>query len=211
MKQAIHHQQQQLGFDAMLKTTDTVNKARRREQEDADLPGDMALAIPFMHELISVHHAAMLRGDRDATMQCRRDAIRLAQKLNGYEPGILADDDAPGRVLDRLTAAPVGTVPQWGQSGEFIIECAGMRVRICMEGFFGIGTCYLDYMNFTANAVEWDKPFLSETGYRSFYGCFGALEAGYSPDAYAAATIGSHVVNELKGKIPLIQPEYRPG
>lgn len=43
-----------------------------------------------------------------------------------------------------------------------------MRVRVRMDGFFGIGAEYLDYMNFSANAVEWNKPFLSETGYRSF-------------------------------------------
>lgn len=96
-------------------------------------------------------------------------------------------------MLARLTAAEPGTVPLWGQEGEFVIEVTGMRVRIEMDGMFGIGAGFSPWMNFSAHAVDWDKPFLSETGYRSFMGMHAALVPGFTPDAFAREVIAAHV------------------
>jgi hypothetical protein len=131
----------------------------------------------------------------------------LARKLSGFEPGILADENAPACVLDRGTAAPAGEVPLWGQSGTFEITHSGMRVRIEMDGMFGIGA--KPWPGFSAHAVEWDKPFLSETGYRSFLGLFGVLRADATPESFACRAIAMHVARELKGRLLTIRPEHR--
>lgn len=180
----------QLGFDSFLAEADTINKAAAFERTHGHLPGTMDEALPFYRDLTQKHHAAMLAADFDTVMALREEASKLALKLNGGEPGILASPDAPGCRLASLTAAPDGTFPLWGQAGRFTIEVNAMRVRIDMDGMFGIGARFMPWMNFSANAVDWDKPFLSETGYRSFMGLHAALVPGLTPDAFAREVIG---------------------
>ena len=48
--------------------------------------------------------------------------------------------DAPGCVLERPTRAEDGTVPLWGQTGSFEIVHGAMRVRIEMDGIFGLAS-----------------------------------------------------------------------
>ena len=38
--------------------------------------------------------------------------------------------DAPAYLLERETEAPEGTLPMWGQTGSFVIDVDGLRVRI---------------------------------------------------------------------------------
>ncbi|MCC6946413.1 MAG: hypothetical protein IT539_01465 [Bradyrhizobiaceae bacterium] len=200
----------QLGFEALLSDADAANSFRAQERECADLPGTMEEALPFYRALLERHHAAMLACDLDAAMVLREDAHRLARKLNNFEPGILASDNAPGRVLDRLTKAPEGTVPLWGQSGAFTIACDGMRVRIEMGGLFGIGASFSPCIGFTAHAVDWAKPFLSETGYRSFLGASAGLLPGWTPEESCRAVIAAYVRRELKGRLPFIRQKFAP-
>jgi hypothetical protein len=199
----------QLGFDALLKNAESANATRQIERECAHLPGTLEEALPFYRALIDRHHAAMLAGDAATAMALRGEADRLATKLNNYEAGILAGDDAPGNVLDRETRAPEGSVPLWGQSGSFEVACGNMRVRITMDGIFGIASNVYHWIGFSARAVELDKPFLSETGYRSFIAIGGALEPGFTPDSFAREVIAAHVKHALKGKLPAIRPEHR--
>ncbi|WP_222306422.1 hypothetical protein [Rhizobium leguminosarum] len=117
-------------------------------------------ALPLYRGIIDKHHAVMLAGDAEAALRLREEAHNLALRLNNGEPGILAGLDAPGCMLESLTAADDGIVPLWGQTGSFVIEVQGMRVRIEMDGIFGIGAQYSPWMNFSAHAVDWDKPFL---------------------------------------------------
>ena len=65
------------------------------------------------------------------------------------------------------------------------------------------------WLGFAAYAVEYDRPFLSETGYRSFVAIGGELEPGFTPDRFAAEVIGAHVRCELKGCLVTIEPRYR--
>ena len=168
----------------------------------------MPEAVPFFRGLIDRHHAAMLEGDMDAVSELRDEARLLAQKLNGYEPGILAGEDAPGNALDRLTRAAPGAVPLWGQSGQFEITLGGMRVAIGMDGIFGIGASHMAWLGFAAHAVDFEKPFISETGYRSFLGCGGALLPGYTPESFASEIVAAHIRHGLKGRLVAIKPEY---
>lgn len=195
----------QLGFDALLQDAEQANITRLQERESAHLPGMMPGAVPFFRALIARHHDAMLAGDGEAVRHLRDEAHLLAEKLNNFEPGILADENAPGIVLDHLTRAPDGAVPLWGQSGFFEVTCNGMRVAIDMDGIFGIGASHMAWLGFAAHAADLDKPFLSETGYRSFLGCGGALQPGFTPATFAAEIIAAYVRHELKGRLVAIK------
>ena len=60
--------------------------------------------------------------------------------------------------LGRLLAAAPGQVPLWGQHGGFVVTVGGCRVVIRSDG-----------LSLHASAFDWDKPFLSETGYLELY------------------------------------------
>ena len=196
----------QLAFDALLADTETANRARTERVAHAHLPGTTEAAVPYYRRLIETHHAAMLKGDAGEVACLRREALALAFKLNGFEAGILAHEDAPGYALARLTRAKEGTVPLWGQSGSFEIRWRAMRVRIEMEGLFGIGAAHTSWLGFAAHAVETTKPFLSDTGYRSFLGAGGEFVANHTPDSFATAVIETYVAKELKGRLRGIVP-----
>ncbi|SER58111.1 MT-A70 family methyltransferase [Rhizobium sp. NFR03] len=68
--------------------------------------------------------------------------------------------DASTWLKDAL-AAPDGDVPLFGQPGRFLIELFGCRVDFKYSGLFG-------YSGGDAHVVDLDKPFFSDTGYRSF-------------------------------------------
>lgn len=165
-------------------------------------------AIEKYRALIEQHHAAMLTADAELVKQLRDKACNLAARMNGGTSfGILADDDAPGCVLERETAAPAGTVPLWGQIGEFVITVDGMRVKIETEGMFSISSGMF-WLGFSAHAVDWNKPFISETGYRSFLGLLASPAPGMTPDTFTTEVIRTHVAKEMKGKLRRIDSEY---
>lgn len=204
-----HKSAEQLGFDALLTAADSDNRARENARAYAHLPGTMQEAVPFLRGLIDVHHMAMVEGRHAGALAIQEEAHRLAEKLNNYEPGIIADADSPGCMLDRATRAPKNTIPLWGQSGSFEIKVGAMRIRIAIDGMFGIGSCFCAWPGFSAHAIEHDKPFLSETGYRSFLGLHAELPPGQTPDSFARLIIETHIRHELKGKLLAIKPEYR--
>lgn len=199
----------QLGFDALMEKADAENVARRFDREAGHLPSSYDAAIPFYRGLIERHHAAMVAADIEETFRLREEAHRLALRLNGGKLGILADDDSPGNVLRRETAAPGNAVPLWGQEGDFLVITGTMRVRIVMNGMFGIAssTCY--WPGFGAYAVDQDRPFLSETGYRSFLGIHADPAPGFMTDEFALKAIEIYVAQDLKGKLRAIKPQYR--
>lgn len=198
--------QDQLGFDTLLSEADTSNRTRNEQKAYGHLPDRMEKAVPFLRDLIARHHIAMLEGDATKVATLRKEAGNLAYKLNNYDPGILADDDAPGCVLARLTRAEEGAPLFWGQAGSFEVVHKKMRVRIDMDGIYGIGATHMSWIGFSARAVDPSKPFLSDTGYRSFLGAGGGLRAGFTPEAFAAEIIAAHVEGELKGRLRQIVP-----
>jgi hypothetical protein len=185
------------GFDAMLE-----------EQRTAHIPSTMEEAIPYYCGLIEKHHAAMLAGDVEAALKIREEAHDLAYKVNGGDVAIKGGPEAPAYVLERATAAPAGTVPMWGQTGDFTITVGDMPVRIELDGMFGIGASLSPYPGFSAHAVDYRKPFLSETGYRSFIGCLAETAPGITPDVFAREMIQAYVNGECKGKLRKIERSY---
>lgn len=199
----------QLGFDALLRETENDNRLRKFLRETAHLPDTMEAGLPHYRMLIRHHHAAMLAANVDETMRLRREARLLARRLNDGDTGILAGPDAPGRVLDRESAAAPGAVPLWGQSGDFIITIGAMQVRIEIEGLFGIGSGFGYWPGFSAHAVVFDRPFLSETGYRSFLGVHADPAPDLTPDEFVCKVLGGYVARELKGRLLPIASRYR--
>lgn len=195
---------QQLGFDAMLSDAKTENHQRMRARETAHMPETMQEAVPFYRDLLERHHAAMLTADTEQVAELREEAHLLAELLNGGDPGILAHPEAPGYVLADQTAAPDGTVPIWGQKGRFTVTIDGMAVAIAMEGLFSVCS-HAHWLGFQARAVDPTKPFLSETGFRSFLGIYADPVRGVSPGAFAENVLRAYVQKELKGKLCMIK------
>lgn len=199
----------QLGFDTLLVDADTENRARKFERETAHLPDTMEEGLRFYRILLRQHHAAMLSAYVGETMRLREEARKLALRLNGGEPGILAHKDTPGHVLERETAAAPDKLPLWGQIGSYVIDVGDLKVHIELDGIFGIGSCAFYWPAFSARAVEFDRPFLSSTGYRSFLGVQVDPVPGLSPDAFTRRVIESFIANELKGRLVPIGRKYR--
>lgn len=194
----------QLGFDALLEDAETVNYRRAFERSTGHLPGTLSEAVPHFRALLATHHAAMFAADVGETMRLREEAYLLAQRLNRGDPGIMAEPDAPGCILRRETAAAPDCVPLWGQQGSFIVTVSGARVRIEMDGIFGIGSSVSYWPGFAAHVVDAGRPFISETGYRSFLGIHADPAPDMTPDAFAAETLAAYVAKELKGRLVLV-------
>ncbi|NEV75910.1 hypothetical protein DYI24_02475 [Rhodopseudomonas sp. BR0C11] len=200
---------EQLGFGELLAEAERQNDHQQQRREAAHLPDTLEKAVPYMRGLIDRHHAAMLEADEAKAMALRAEADLLANKLNAFEPGILAGPDAPGCILDRETRAREDEVPLWGQSGCFEITVLDMRARIELEGIFGIASSVVAWLGFAAHAVDRDKPFISQTGYRSFLGLSGDLVPNLTPDEFVRNVITAHIIRDLKGKLVPIKPNHR--
>jgi len=198
----------QLGFGDLLAEADAENTRRAFDRQTAHLPDTMPEGIAYFRDLIERHHVAMLIADEMEVAAIREEARHLARKLNGGDVGILAHEDASGYVLARETAADEDQVPLWGQTGSFVIEVCGVRFRIEMEGLFGIGS-HSPWLGFSAHAVDLDRPFVSDTGYRSFLGAWMEPTQGIAPDIFAAEIITAYVRRDLKGHLVKIHDRYR--
>ena len=201
---------EQFGFDSLLADADADNQARQFEQETAHLPETMEKAIALYRQQIEQHHVAMLENDFEQAIAIREEAHLLARKLNGNEPGIIAHDDAPGCVLARETITTHGTVPLWGQEGSFQMTVANMRLQVSMGGIFGIGATAMPYLGFSVRAVEYDRPFLSETGYRSFLGVSVKPEPQMDVSGFVRRVVEVYVKQELKNRLVPIAKQYHP-
>ena len=179
------------------------------EEETASLPSTMEEGIVHYRALLENHHAAMLVADKATAMVLREEGNRLAVNLNNGEPGILGGPDAPGYVLMRETAAQPGTVPMWGQRGDFTVTIGDMPVHIVMDGMVGACASMDIWPGFSANVVAPEKPFISETGYRSFLGVHADLVPGLTPDAFVREVIAAHIKGPCRGKLRLVEEEYR--
>jgi len=192
----------------LLQDAATDNAARIFDRETAHLPGTWEDALKFHRRQIADHHAAMLANDFEAAHSIRDDAHLLATKLNGGKGGILAGEDAPGCRLDAQAAATRGHVPLRGQSGCFEIKAAGMAAQVEMGGMFGIGATAMPYLGFSVRAVDSGKPFLSETGYRSFLDVSVSPGIGMTAEDFVRRVMETHVEAELRGKLLRINPDY---
>ena len=127
----------------------------------AALPTEPAELEAAALKAAHVYHDAMLAGD----VQTLDDADLVYQacvcKLNGGTRFGCGDIQ---RALEVKFAAFAGHVPRWGQAGEFLLEVDGMRLVVVMKPDTLSNHCGAEL-----NAVDFDKPFVSKTGYRHHY------------------------------------------
>jgi hypothetical protein len=165
--------------------------------------------IAHYRMLLNKHNEAMLAGNKTTAIAIREEGNRLAVKLNNGEPGILGGPDAPGYVRMRETAASPGAVPMWGQRGDFTVTVDDMPVHIVMDGMVGVCASMDVWPGFSANVAEPEKPFISETGYRSFLGVHADLVPGLRPDAFIREVIAAHIKGPCRGKLRQVEESYR--
>lgn len=200
----------QFGFDAMLENAARENAARVFDRETAHLPTTWEDGLAYHKEQITQHHAAMLKGEIEAAVAIREEAHKLAIKLNGGH-GILAGNDAAGCRLGKATAAKDGDVPMWGQDGRFVTEAMGMQIAVEMGGMFNIGATSTPFSGFSVCACDPSRPFLSETGYRSFLGVTVSPENGMTTERFVQRVVAAHVGIALNGKLLRVDPKYFEG
>ena len=210
---------QQLGFADMLQTAAANNAERAFLKEAGHLPDKLDEGIPVYREILDRHDKAMLAGDFEKVRIERREADLLIARLNGDTRfACCGGPDAPGCYVPRVTAAPDGQMPIWGQLGSFVVMLGDqnpkpgntMRVRVEMSGLQSIGCCESSFfLGFSAHAVDLDQPFLSGTGYRSFLGFWPDPEAGMYPDQFVKGVMMAHIEQELKSRLETIQPSSR--
>ena len=132
----------------------------------AELPTDRdelrAAAVAAVVEI----DAAIMRGDGAAAEAASDRYEAVIWKMNGgTHVGSMADHDAPGQVIERHCAAVPGDVPLWGQRGQFLVADGDMRALVEYEAGYGgpLGA------HFQFHVIDLDRPFISETGYRSHF------------------------------------------
>lgn len=174
-------------------------------EQTKGLPGTIEEAVPYYEGIIDRYDAAVLAGNVPLMRRIEEEADLLATHLNGGEHcGITSGPESPGRILEQRTAAPPGTVPRWGQAGNFTVTLQHCQVRVEFGGLYGI--CL---PQFGAYAVDLDKPFISQTGYRSFMAYNTHHQPGTTVNEYIHTVLHDYITKELKNKLVPIQEEYR--
>lgn len=162
----------------------------------AAMPRDVGALIEIARAGIAGYHAAALSGDAAGMTKHGDDvtaAVRSASfALNTYQ---LAAAD---QMRPYLEAKP-GEEPMWGQPGRWVIEIAGCRADFHYGGL-------LDYLGNAAHVIDLEKPFISETGFRSFVGLgHGDVDGvigtgGLSPSAWFSRACAEQCATDMNGK-----------
>lgn len=205
---------------------------RRRAALWAQLPGSWDAAVPYYRQLIDRFNAAVLlgadasryRGEAEpgdspaqlAASAAKEAADMLARKLHGGV-GIRGSYWASLPRLERATASRWPTVPVWGQTGQFPLDLtvpevpARRRAPALLERHVRIRVAFGGFESgFAVHAMDWDVPFISETGYRSFHGYWGTLAPGTTVDAFVRAAILAYLMDECEGgRLHDIKAEYQ--
>ena len=163
----------------------------------AALPDDQAELELRALRVRQLYHDAMLAGDEqtlnDASVVYRACVI----KLNGGTHFGCSDIQ---KALEGKFAASAGQVPGWGQAGEFLLEVEGMRmvVKMCPDSMSS-------HCGAELNAIDFDKPFISRTGYRHQY-MHASQHLGRTVDQAVRAEVLELLAGE--GKAAAIDSEY---
>lgn len=130
---------------------------------------DALAALPTEPEALEQVAAAARELFNDAvrgSVPAQADAAILRYKAAVYRLngdtwfGCRASGGAEHR-LQAAQAAPVGSLPGWGQAGQWLLEVDGMRLRVEVDPY-GLGVHGVGF-----HAVDAGAPFLSNTGFRS--------------------------------------------
>lgn len=75
-----------------------------------------------------------------------------------------------------------------------------------MSGMFRVGATAMPFLGFSLRALDNAKPFLSETGFRSFLGVSVAPALGMTMEGFVLRVIENYVDTELRGELIQIRP-----
>lgn len=186
----------------MGKKRTTTPKDERQDKAAkiaAELPDDSAALLDCAAEAVRQFDAAVMACNDDAADAAldRYDAV--VWKLNGGTfSSCKAHDDAPAYVVQRHCAAEPGTVPIWGQHGEFLITVQGIRAVVEIGDGFG-----RKFAHYRFHVVDVDSPFISETGFLSHFApVMGGVTVKEAAERYMAAFL------KERGRV-LISPDSR--
>lgn len=163
----------------------------------AALPADKAELELRASRVHGLFHDAMLAGDEqtlsDASVVYRACVI----KLNGGTHFGCSDIQ---KALENKFAAPAGQVPAWKQAGEFLLEVEGMRMVVRMSPDSMSSHCGAEL-----HAIDFDKPFISSTGFRHQY-MHASKHLGRTVDQAVRAEVLESLTGD--GKAVAIDREY---
>ena len=163
----------------------------------AALPSDQAELELRAARVRALFHDAMLAGDEqtlsDASVVYRACVI----KLNGGTHFGCSDIQ---KALENKFAAPPGQVPGWKQAGEFFLEVEGMRMVVRMSPDSMSTHCGAEL-----HAIDFDKPFISSTGFRHQY-MHASKHLGRTVDQAVRAEVLESLAED--GKAVAIDREY---
>ena len=177
---------------------------RKRRRELAKNPALIKAALPGFLDLLREFDAYMKADDIAGAMLVHDRANDYAADLQGGNFGMLCLDGA-AHLLERAAAAPDGELPMWGQRGNFIVRVGLTPIRFEVDGIFGI----CDPFHFSIHAVKWDKPFPSETGYRSFFQSMAHVPVGATVADWVTDCVNGYIRENCKKGLPMIAFDNR--
>ncbi|PVZ82654.1 protein klcB [Serratia sp. S1B] len=142
----------------------------------------IAQQLPDDHHILDAAYAALqqlndacIAGDTERRETAANRFEACIWKLNGKTFfGASADDQQAANVISEYCSADAGTVPMWGQHGDFIIKSpSGIRARVKTEA-----GCMMGYLSASFHVVDLSAAFVSETGYRSYMFQFSDILPG---------------------------------
>lgn len=167
------------------------------------LPADPAELEQTAAGVRRLYHDALLVGDVQALDDADLVYRACVVKLNG---GTNFGSAEIQKALETKFAAVAGQVPEWGQAGEFLLEVEGMRlvVKMCPGGL-------ANHCGAELHAVDFDRPFVSRTGYRHQY-MVQAQHLGRTVDQAVRAEVLELLAGEGKAAITQeFSPDNRKG
>ncbi|MDQ7813983.1 hypothetical protein [Brevundimonas sp.] len=186
----------QRGRSSSLSAPEIRKEAAKRLA--ANLPAEETARIEVARAALAAAHAAILAEDEDGYELAVQQYDAVIYALTGFSFFASEVDTGGGQRLREAFAAPAGEVPMWGQAGQFVIDHAGVRAVVQMNGGFN-GTGYASFHAASASGL-----FVSDTGFLSLTGRKPVL--GCTVEEAARMWLEAEIAN--RGRVAL-SPQYR--
>lgn len=163
---------------------------------------DHAVYARRLREILSEYDNAMVHGQKEAASEAHDRFRALMIEKNGGTNFACCCEDGAWTLADRILRSPDGVEPLWGQPGRWVVHAGGCRHDVtAKQAFDG---------RFEVRAVDWNLPFVSETGYRSYsVGVQGMPAAGKRSMTEAVAAVIVDDLRREKGGLVAIERYWR--
>ena len=182
------------------KTAKPLPEHKRRELEmlaiAKSLPTGTVELLAVCRMECDAYGAAVLADDGDAVAAARLRYKAAVWVLNdGTMFGSFSGPESGGELAARHCAALPGSLPGWGQKGEFLIEVDGMRAVVCYGSQLTTFSTHFEF-----HAIDLDRPFVSDSGYRSHFvnGPTGSVTVAFAAEAYLRGFVRDHKVTMIR-------------